>query len=114
MSWLCLLQLSVVEYDPGTHDLKTLSLHFFEEPELRVRGNELCLKNIQRHNLQITIKMSIYEKVVSYSIIFLSPGWVCPEPAHPHGPCGPREPLCCDAGVWHPAGGAAIQKGHTY
>ncbi len=33
---LFLLQLSVVEYDPGTHDLKTLSLHFFEEPELRV------------------------------------------------------------------------------
>lgn len=30
------LQLSVVEYDPGTHDLKTLSLHYFEEPELRV------------------------------------------------------------------------------
>ena len=29
------LQLSVVEYDPGTHDLKTLSLHYFEEPELR-------------------------------------------------------------------------------
>ncbi|XP_053531243.1 cleavage and polyadenylation specificity factor subunit 1 isoform X1 [Ictalurus punctatus] len=28
-------KLSVVEYDPGTHDLKTLSLHFFEEPELR-------------------------------------------------------------------------------
>uniref|UniRef100_A0A8U7NVI7 RSE1/DDB1/CPSF1 first beta-propeller domain-containing protein n=1 Tax=Corvus moneduloides TaxID=1196302 RepID=A0A8U7NVI7_CORMO len=30
-------KLSVVEYDPGTHDLKTLSLHYFEEPELRVR-----------------------------------------------------------------------------
>lgn len=29
-------QLSIVEYDPGTHDLKTLSLHYFEEPELRV------------------------------------------------------------------------------
>ncbi|KAJ6661478.1 hypothetical protein lerEdw1_014387 [Lerista edwardsae] len=28
-------RLSVVEYDPGTHDLKTLSLHYFEEPELR-------------------------------------------------------------------------------
>uniref|UniRef100_A0A8C5PCC4 RSE1/DDB1/CPSF1 first beta-propeller domain-containing protein n=1 Tax=Leptobrachium leishanense TaxID=445787 RepID=A0A8C5PCC4_9ANUR len=29
-------KLSVVEYDPSTHDLKTLSLHYFEEPELRV------------------------------------------------------------------------------
>ncbi|XP_054023473.1 cleavage and polyadenylation specificity factor subunit 1 [Dryobates pubescens] len=28
-------KLSVVEYDPATHDLKTLSLHYFEEPELR-------------------------------------------------------------------------------
>ncbi|KAJ8334240.1 hypothetical protein SKAU_G00398790 [Synaphobranchus kaupii] len=28
-------KLCVVEYDPGTHDLKTLSLHFFEEAELR-------------------------------------------------------------------------------
>ncbi|XP_063041814.1 cleavage and polyadenylation specificity factor subunit 1 [Engraulis encrasicolus] len=28
-------KLSVVEYDPGTHDLKSLSLHYFEEPELR-------------------------------------------------------------------------------
>ncbi|CAG5883736.1 unnamed protein product [Menidia menidia] len=28
-------KLSVVEYDPGTHDLKTLSLHYFEEQELR-------------------------------------------------------------------------------
>lgn len=40
--WVCLLchQLSVVEYDPGTHDLKTLSLHYFEEPELRVGDNK--------------------------------------------------------------------------
>lgn len=36
------LQLSVVEYDPGTHDLKTLSLHYFEEPELRVSQAKQC------------------------------------------------------------------------
>ena len=32
-----LLQLSIVEYDPETNDLKTVSLHYFEEDELRVR-----------------------------------------------------------------------------
>uniref|UniRef100_A0A8C8W2F4 RSE1/DDB1/CPSF1 first beta-propeller domain-containing protein n=1 Tax=Peromyscus maniculatus bairdii TaxID=230844 RepID=A0A8C8W2F4_PERMB len=35
-------KLSVVEYDPGTHDLKTLSLHYFEEPELRVSQAQEC------------------------------------------------------------------------
>lgn len=38
------LQLSVVEYDPGTHDLKTLSLHYFEEPELRVSQAQECCR----------------------------------------------------------------------
>ncbi|XP_032830400.1 cleavage and polyadenylation specificity factor subunit 1 isoform X1 [Petromyzon marinus] len=28
-------KLSVVEYDPATHDLKTLSLHYFEEDEIK-------------------------------------------------------------------------------
>jgi hypothetical protein len=36
--FLC-FQLSVVEYDPGTHDLQTTSLHFFEEAALKVMRN---------------------------------------------------------------------------
>lgn len=27
---------SIVEYDPETHDLKTLSLHYFEEDDMKV------------------------------------------------------------------------------
>lgn len=39
------LQLSLVEYDPETHDLKTLSLHYFEEEELKVRYTKLSINH---------------------------------------------------------------------
>ena len=32
-----LLQLAVVEYDPTSHDLKTVSMHYFENDDLKVR-----------------------------------------------------------------------------
>lgn len=39
-------------------------------------------------------------------------GWLCPECTHPYSARGPRESLCGYAGLWHPAGGAPLQKGH--
>ena len=29
-------QLAIIEYDPATHDIKTRSLHFFEDEEIKV------------------------------------------------------------------------------
>ena len=48
-SFLCvILQLSIVEYDPGTHDLKTLSMHYFEQEELKV-GLEISFGALYLH-----------------------------------------------------------------
>jgi hypothetical protein len=53
--FLC-FQLSVVEYDPGTHDLQTTSLHFFEEAALKVMRD---LVNKTYHHFEI-----IWERIL--------------------------------------------------
>lgn len=93
------LQLSVVEYDPGTHDLKTLSLHYFEEPELRV-----C---VRAKTAVEVLCFSLWRHFVSFL------GRLFPERAHPHCSRGSREPLCRDAHLRHQARSAAVPERHT-
>lgn len=59
---LFVYQLSVVEYDPGTHDLKTLSLHYFEEPELRVCQNSRSeISEILSRTSQVIVSSSLFD-----------------------------------------------------
>lgn len=94
-------QLSVVEYDPGTHDLKTLSLHYFEEPELRV-------------GLAMASSLSWCSPgfcPAARLTPLCPPGWVRAECAHTSSASGPGWPLCSHAHLWHAAGGATLPEG---
>lgn len=69
-------KLSVVEYDLDTHDLKTLSLHYFEEEEIRVplsNSYPSCLYNYVAKYLTINriyclpaICQQIIQKLVTF------------------------------------------------
>ena len=40
------MQFAVVDYDPGTHDLKTRSLHYFEDDKI-TKVVEFIIKALQ-------------------------------------------------------------------
>lgn len=104
-------QLSVVEYDPGTHDLKTLSLHYFEEPELRV-GRNIDDDEMSAHAVVDVYKHRWMSFSVIWTLVQLS-GRLCTKCTYPHRPRGSRESLCSDAHLRHQTGGPAVQKGHS-
>lgn len=85
------LQLSVVEYDPGTHDLKTLSLHYFEEPELRVsqaqQGPRLSLASPS--SIFLLVPSASLRSSVAQLMSPLLPGWICAERAYASCAGGP-------------------------
>uniref|UniRef100_A0A4X1URM8 RSE1/DDB1/CPSF1 first beta-propeller domain-containing protein n=1 Tax=Sus scrofa TaxID=9823 RepID=A0A4X1URM8_PIG len=91
-------KLSVVEYDPGTHDLKTLSLHYFEEPELRV-------------GLPAMPPRLPWAPAPGQPHVPLPPGRLRAERAHATGAGGPRRALRGHAHLRHAAGGPALPPG---
>ena len=56
--WLC-VQFAVVDYDPGTHDLKTRSLHYFEDDKI-TKVIEFIIKTSA-----VVTKILNYQKMLS-------------------------------------------------
>ena len=56
--WLC-VQFAVVDYDPGTHDLKTRSLHYFEDDKI-TKVIEFIIKTSA-----VVTKILSYQKMLS-------------------------------------------------
>ena len=53
------MQFAVVDYDPGTHDLKTRSLHYFEDDKI-TKVVEFIIKTSA-----VVTKILIYHKMLS-------------------------------------------------
>lgn len=85
------LQLSVVEYDPGTHDLKTLSLHYFEEPELRVsQAQEWPRLSLAAPScISFRLPQCFPQTFCSPTDVPSPPGWLCAERAYASCTSGP-------------------------
>ncbi|XP_017659206.1 PREDICTED: cleavage and polyadenylation specificity factor subunit 1 [Lepidothrix coronata] len=74
------IQLSVVEYDPGTHDLKTLSLHYFEEPELR----DGFVQNLHTPQLRVGDFRGVWVDFGVPPTLCVPPGWFVQNVHTPH------------------------------
>lgn len=90
----CHSQLSLCEYDPGTRDLKTLSLHYFEDEELRVSWSQ---------------DRDIIVLIPHFTLLAFLPGWLLSKRCSSlWNPCGPWGTLRCHAGLWLSVGCSPI------
>uniref|UniRef100_A0A8D2Q7Y8 Cleavage and polyadenylation specificity factor subunit 1 n=1 Tax=Varanus komodoensis TaxID=61221 RepID=A0A8D2Q7Y8_VARKO len=87
-------KLSVVEYDPGTHDLKTLSLHYFEEPELRG-----CCQRVLRLDPSLRAFLSSW----AGSLCPVAQLLLSPSPQRCSRPTGPLLPRCSQKSSFLPS-----------
>lgn len=74
-------KLSVVQHDPDTFDLKTLSLHYFEEDDIKVILYHLNVTATELNRYTFLGRLE----------------WKLPPS---NGPCRSRQSLCSDGCIW--------------